>query len=85
MGQRIGGWTDHVTHCLARSLTVYWLDNYACQNILQSLSSSSLGYHLLSVAPGHDKLFIILYLNFFFKFYVPYIAPVSSLIILYNH
>ena len=61
MGQRIGGWTDHVTHCLARSLTVYWLDNYACQNILQSLSSSSLGYHLLSVAPGHDKLFIIFY------------------------
>ena len=61
MGQRIGGWTDHVTHFLARSLSVYWLDNYACQNILQSLSSSSLGYHLLSVAPGHDKLYIILY------------------------
>ena len=65
MGQRIGGWTDHMTHCLARSLTVYWLDNYACQNILQSLTSSLLGYHLLTYqllrSPGHDKLYIILY------------------------
>ena len=42
MGQRIGGRTDHVTHCLARSFCVYWLDNYACQNILQSLPNSLL-------------------------------------------
>ena len=35
------GRTDHVTHCLARSFCVYWLDNYYdCQNILQSLLNS---------------------------------------------
>ena len=72
-GQRIGG--DHVTHCLARSFCVSWLDNYDCQNILQSLLNAAIiCYQLLLVMTN------LLYYIIFFQFYVNLynIATVNS-------
>ena len=60
MGQRIGGGTDHVTHCLAKSVCVYWLDNYNRQNSLQSLLNSLLRLSPnIRTATGHDKFYIL--------------------------